>query len=354
MAETDADMLAMLEDAAGAFARGVPRAAGEGRDCWREIGALGWLAILVGEDQGGLGLGFAHVACIPRTLGRFAVATPFAGGSMAVVLAAAGSDQALLADSIAGMRRVAAILPPLDGADDAFEYSEGRLTGEAGFVSPSDADSFVIALANPARLLRFDREAKGVSVAMRPCPDGTELAWLTLDAVPASLIGEADAVAAATRRAWQTGLLAVSAELLGAMDGALDLTLAYLRTREQFGAPIGTLQVLQHRAVDMWIQRQMSAAAVAGAVAVLDDPASDAGAAMRRVLGAKVRASEAARFVVTSALQLHGAIGFTEEYALAEYFNRVMALAARFGSAGELRRNYARTSPLLAALDAAA
>ena len=145
------------------------------------------------------------------------------------------------------------------------------------------------------------------------------------------------------------GTVAASAELVGLMDRALEMTLDYLRTRRQFGKPIGSFQALQHRAVDIWIQRQLARAAVDAAVRTLDSPTSTAAARQLAASSAKSRASHAALMLCTQAVQLHGAIGFTDEYDLGLYLNRALNLSAWLGNAAEHRRRYGALAQLPAA-----
>jgi alkylation response protein AidB-like acyl-CoA dehydrogenase len=142
------------------------------------------------------------------------------------------------------------------------------------------------------------------------------------------------------RDALDLALVASAAELVGLMDHALDTTLDYLRTRQQFGKPIGSFQALQHRAVDIWIQRQLARAAVDAAVAVLDSPAADARARTQAASSAKARAAHAALLLCNQSVQLHGAIGFTDEYELGIYLNRALSLSAWLGNAAEHRRRW--------------
>jgi 3-oxochol-4-en-24-oyl-CoA dehydrogenase len=142
------------------------------------------------------------------------------------------------------------------------------------------------------------------------------------------------------RLAIDAALVGTSAELVGIMDRVLELTLDYLRTRKQFGRAIGSFQALQHRAVDVWIQKELSRAAVASAVRALDDPAAAARAQSAAASGAKARAAGAALALCKEALQMHGAIGYTDEYDLGLYFNRALTLSAWLGNAADRRRRY--------------
>jgi alkylation response protein AidB-like acyl-CoA dehydrogenase len=119
------------------------------------------------------------------------------------------------------------------------------------------------------------------------------------------------------------------------------MTQDYLRTRIQFGKPIGTFQSLQHRAVDLLLQQELTASVVAQALALLDNPDSDASARSALASRVKSRASDAGLQVAREAVQLHGAIGVTDEYDLGLYLQRALVLAAWLGNGTQQRRRYA-------------
>ena len=140
--------------------------------------------------------------------------------------------------------------------------------------------------------------------------------------------------------------MAASAELFGAIDCMLEMTLEYLRTRVQFGKPIGSYQALQHRAVDMYIQKELTRATLAAAVATLEDPDCTPEQRAAAASSAKARATQAALAVCKEALQMHGAIGYTDELDLGLYFNRTLVLSAWLGNAGAHRSRYAALAQL--------
>ena len=125
------------------------------------------------------------------------------------------------------------------------------------------------------------------------------------------------------------------------MARSLEMSLDYMRTRVQFGKPIGSFQALQHRAVDLYIQRELASAVLDDALAVLDlDPEPPRRAAV--VSRAKARCAHAALTITREAIQLHGAIGFTDEYDAGLYLKRALVLSAWLGTAQDHRRRYGR------------
>ena len=139
------------------------------------------------------------------------------------------------------------------------------------------------------------------------------------------------------------------AELLGVMEATLQMTLEYMRNRVQFGKPIGSFQALQHRAVDLYIQQELAAAVVAEAVDVLDSAAGERERA-KIASRAKARACEAGLRVTREAIQLHGAIGFTDEYDVGLYLKRALVLAGWLGNGSAHRRRFAQLSAQRAAV----
>ena len=144
------------------------------------------------------------------------------------------------------------------------------------------------------------------------------------------------------RDALDEAVVATSAELLGVMRRTLSITLDYLRTRRQFGQPIGAFQALQHRAVDLYLQQELGAACLAATLGDWDVQASveTRAAKASRV---KSRCSDAALAIGREAVQMHGAIGFTHECDVGLYLKRAVVLSARYGNAAAHRRRITAT-----------
>jgi alkylation response protein AidB-like acyl-CoA dehydrogenase len=131
-----------------------------------------------------------------------------------------------------------------------------------------------------------------------------------------------------------------AAELRGVMTRALEMSLDYLRTRVQFGKPIGAFQALQHRAADLYVQQQLAAAVLDEALRALDAGAAPRARAMQ-ASRAKARCADAASRITREAIQLHGAIGFTDEYDAGLYLKRALVVSAWLGGPTYHRRRYA-------------
>jgi alkylation response protein AidB-like acyl-CoA dehydrogenase len=317
---------------------------------WKQWAELGWLSLLVAEERGGAGADERAAAAVARELGAAGRREPFVGAGVlttALLAALPPSDAVdeLLGAVQAGETLAVPAWQPESGALDApvsaeLGYSDHlrsrvRLAGHLYWVPTAEADAWLVAARaadGATALVRVEKDAPGLTVQPVPNADGTSQAHLRLADTPGTLL--APDAEAALRAAVDTAALIAAAELLGGIDTMLGLTRRYLTERTQFGRAIGGFQVLQHRAVDMWVQRELAEAALDGALrrAVgTTDPTTRA----RASSSAKSRASSAALAVAGDAVQLHGAIGFTEEYELGRYVNRAFVLAAALGNARE-------------------
>ncbi len=344
--------------------RGGPKSAralrdsetGFDRDRLRDIAGAGWLQILVPENAGGLGLGATELALVLEAMGSGLMLEPVC--AMATTAGAiADSGNQTLADNLLGPLTageiivVPALQEALGGVDldkvatkaTADDNGDWRISGEKLFVSTASvAGGFLVNAqgSDGMVLCHVARGAPGVDVTGARTVDGDGHGTLILDDVA---VGADDVVAgpntgaATSARMHFLMLLGLAAEMLGIMGQALDLTLEYHKTRKQFGKLIGSFQALQHRAVDNYIETELIRALLFQVCRAVDeDRASPAmGAAV------KARASDAALVVTKSVIQMHGAIGFTDEYDASLYLKRAMTLAARLGSFAAHRARYA-------------
>jgi alkylation response protein AidB-like acyl-CoA dehydrogenase len=364
----ETDTLRMLAEAADGLLqpdgariralRGKPP--GFDRALWEQMAEQGWLSIMAGEADGGLGLGIAAAAVVAERLGHAAAPEPFvAAGVMAPWLVAQSKDAAQRQRLLPGLISGAAIATvACQGRTGNLAAAECGVTakpsggggivlsGEARFVPVAEADAFIVAARglDGLGLYWLEQSRAGLSRTPEPAPDGTASATLRLAdvALPAAdrlALGK-DGEALLTQ-AIDLALVAASAELVGNMERQIALTLDYLRTRKQFGQAIGSFQALQHRAVDLWMHKELARHATDAAVRILADPAATAKARTAAASSAKYRACESALLVAKQAIQLHGAIGFTDEYDLGLYTNRAVPLVAWLGNAALHRQRYA-------------
>ncbi len=329
---------------------------------------LGWFGVLVPESHGGLGLGLAEMAPILEELGKGLMAEPLCAtavlGTRTLVHAEAGDTRdrelrrcaagerliSLAAQETSGsldpceiVTRV--VLPNGDGEPRADERIRGerRIRGEKRFVAgASIADAFLVTALEDdgVAIYLIDADAPGVTVTYDWRVDGSPSARLTLADVA---VGLPDRIASPAHgpdviaRAVDEAAVMVAAELVGVMSAALERTLDYLRLRVQFDKPLASFQVLQHRAADMFMQRELASAAVASAVGALDDRGLGDGDRQIAASRAKSRCADAGLRICRDAVQLHGAIGFTDECDVGLYLKRAMVLSAWLGTASAHR-----------------
>jgi alkylation response protein AidB-like acyl-CoA dehydrogenase len=329
------------------------------RALWKEIAALGWLGICIPEQYGGMSLGLAEAAIVAEGLARVLAPEPFTAST---VLAAGtlvtcnneAINRELLPAFVSGERVLAlawqenaGTLDPNDVATQAAPFEGGfRLSGRKRYViGAAGADTYVVSARNGSMLVLacVDRDAPGVSLELDALADGRHFGSLELQdvVVPRErVVASGEAAVSALSRAIDQAAVIASAELYGVMSRALEMSVDYMKTRVQFGHPIGSFQALQHRAVDLYIQQQLASAVLEEGLRALDaQPAAcERSAIASRV---KARCSEAGVRLTREAIQIHGAIGFTDEYDAGLYLKRALVLAAWLGNAVQHRRRYA-------------
>jgi alkylation response protein AidB-like acyl-CoA dehydrogenase len=188
------------------------------------------------------------------------------------------------------------------------------------------------------------RDAPRCTLTTTQSVEGRKLATLSLVDTPGDLILPASSSRNAVDALYNLALVALSAELLGVMEQAQAVTLDYLRIRKQFGKLIGTFQALQHQAANIYIRTEATRSLVFQVAANSEPFRIDPALAV----AAKAKASEDAMFVTEACIQLHGAIGFTDEHDIGLYLKRAMLLSSLFGNAAAQRRRYIAVADLTA------
>jgi alkylation response protein AidB-like acyl-CoA dehydrogenase len=329
------------------------------RAVWKKMAELGWLGILVPESHGGLGLGLTEMAIVAKGLARGLAPEPLtAAAVMAATALAAGENEALKRDQLPRLvagdmlpalawQEAPGMLDPAAAGCAATPFEGGfKLAGVKRYVAGSaQADAYLVSAraGTGLVLLWVPRESAGVRLELETLADGRAFGTLTLEdaLVPkAQVVASGQAAGAALAVAFDHANAIAAAELAGVMERALEMSLDYLKTRVQFGKPIGSFQALQHRAVDLHIHKEVAEAVLAESLAALDrGPGAQArAAAASRV---KARCADAALKVTRETIQLHGAIGFTDEFDAGLYLKRAMTLAAWLGGPTWHRRRYA-------------
>lgn len=319
---------------------------------WQQMAGFGWSCLDVPEDADGLGLGYAELAVMHEELGRGPMPEPVAAMALGAGAVVAGNSVELkdrwLPKLWSGEALATLAWQARMGSEDiaftAAATKDGyRLDGRAVFVPLAGIAELTVVAAKSAEgvaLFALEGQPAGMSVTPRRAADYSMVGEIELAGVnvaSAACIVDVRQGAALLDRLLDRARFAAAAELTGAMKGALDLTINYLRTREQFGRPIGSFQALQHQTVDLYMHMELSRGSVMGAMKALDAGAEDASLL---VAAAKARSSDAAIRISGKTIHLHGAIGVTEEYALGLFLRRMHFLSAWLGNGNAMRRRY--------------
>jgi pimeloyl-CoA dehydrogenase small subunit len=337
---------------------------------WQQYADLGLLAAPFAEEHGGLGQGLTETMIIAETFGRALAVEPYyatvvlAGGALRhagngallkelVPAIAAGQLTLALAHQERQARYDLADTATTARADGKGGYT---LEGEKMVVLAGDgADKLIVsARASGARadrggigLFLVDAKANGVTRRGYPTQDGMRAADVTLSSVkvaPEAVLAGPEKGLEVLERVVDEAIAALSAEAVGAMAGLTELTVEYLKTRKQFGVPIGSFQVLQHRAVDMLTALEQGRSMAYYATMMAAEP--DAKERRPAMAAAKVQIGRSGRLVGESAIQLHGGIGMTMEYKAGHYFKRLSMIDLAFGDADHHLRELARMGGL--------
>ena len=319
---------------------------------WGQMVNMGWAAILVPEEYGGLAFGHVGMAQIIEQSGRTLTASPLLStailGVTAINLAGSEDQKTELLGAIAGGELTIALAvdekthhDPMQTAMPAEAKGDGYvLNGEKRFVvDGSTADKLIVATRTAGSpgdmkgisLFLVDRTAPGVSVQRTEMLDGRNAAIITFTDVEVTadaLLGEQDRGFRALSATLDAGNAYLAAELLGIAQESFDRTLQYMKERKQFGALIGSFQALQHRTAHWWSEIEMCKSVVLKVLQSLDegDVKSPALASI-----AKAKLCEVAELSTNEAIQLHGGIGMTDEYEIGFFIKRARPAQMLFG-----------------------
>jgi alkylation response protein AidB-like acyl-CoA dehydrogenase len=313
------------------------------RDIWAQAAEAGWLAILAPESAGGLELGLTELCLVSEELGKGLIPEPVA--AVAAVARALGvtdlAEPAISGEKIAlpalmeGARAIGDEPPAVTSAGDT---GATTLDGvKTGIPCPADADAFLISATGADGMVLVSVMRGDAKIVENDTMDGASVGTLTLNGSPGIVVARPNEAPAVLAALLDTLHLTNAAELLGIMETAQDITVEYLKTREQFDKPIGAFQALQHRAVDNLAAIEMCRSLIFQAASALDGGGGAPGLAS----AALSRAARSALDVCKSAVQMHGGIGFTDEHDIGLYLKRAMTLSARYGNAGLHRKRYA-------------
>lgn len=337
---------------------------GFSRELWREMAGLGWVGIPFAEAVGGAGMGLAELAVVLEALGRTLAPEPFLSTVLlAGQVLALGGSEAQQRDWLPSLVEGRAILAlAQQEARSRFEphhvttraERDGagwRLRGEKIQVLDAPSANALVVVARSAggtdardglTLFLVLAGAPGLSVERQTRIDHRSCGLVRLDGVTVgaeAVIGRPGEGLPVLEQALERATAGLCAEMLGGMSQAFEMTLQHLKSRVQFGVPIGSFQALKHRAARLFIEIELARSAVMAATRALD--AGEAEAA-KAVSLAKARCSDAFVAVTNEAVQMFGGVGMTDEYDIGFYLKRARVAELTLGDAAWHRERWAR------------
>ncbi len=320
---------------------------------WQDYAAMGLTALPFDESLGGVGGGPVETMIVMEEIGRGLCLEPFLstvvlGGT---ALRLAGSQQqkeALIPPVIAGELILSLAYGERQARYDLFDVATTARRNGSGYVLDGQksvvlhgdsADKLIVSARTSGErrdhdgitLFIVDADSDGIEIHGYPAQDGQRVAEVTLTGVAVpddAVLGPPDRGFGILEAVIDHGIAAVAAEAVGAMDSLQALTVDYLKTRQQFGVPIGKFQALQHRAVDMLVALEQARSMAMFGAMMLEKGAEERRQALSAV---KVQINRSARLVGQQAVQLHGGIGMTMEYKAGHYFKRLTSIENLFG-----------------------
>jgi acyl-CoA dehydrogenase len=338
---------------------------GYSRELWKEIAGLGWLGIVFPEEQGGLGLGLKDLAVVLEEFGKGLMPEPLLstillGGSAVQGGGSEAQRSAVLPRVIAGDLLLALAYQEAHSRYDlarvatrAERAGNGwRISGEKHFVLDGHVADRVIVSARTSgpstgsaregiTLFLLDARAPGISTTRLSTVDSRNAAIMRFEdvtAAPSDLLGDVDGGWSLLADVVDRATAGLCAEMLGGMEAAFAMTLDYLKTRQQFGVPIGSFQSLKHRAANLFTEIELARSAAMAANMAIDE---DQPRAAEFVSIAKARCSDTFMLAGNEGVQMHGGIGMTDEHDIGFYLKRARAAEITFGDAAFHRERFA-------------
>ena len=321
---------------------------------WQTMAELGWLGVTVPETHGGFGGNQADTMVLMEAFGKGLVLEPFFAsavlGTRAIV--SGGSEELqskLLPELLNGASRLSLAYAEEQSRFDLEDVVTRATANEHGYTITGQksmvqhgggANYFVVSARTDGgqrdesgiTLFLVDAKSEGLSINAFPTVDGQQAAELQFDNVqvsPGDLLGEQDAGYGLLQDITIDGILALSAEAVGAMEILYKDTVAYTQEREQFDHRLSDFQVLQHRMVDMFMEYEQCKSMLYRATLEVVQNGREA---MRIVHALKYMVGKVGTFIGENAVQLHGGMGVTEELRIGHYFKRLLVIDAQFGN----------------------
>ncbi len=328
---------------------------------WKEMAELGWVGILIPEEHGGADMGLAELAVVMEALGRHLAPEPFLstvllGGGLLAEAGSAAQQAEWFPGIAAGERHVAVAYQEAQSRYDLAAVTTRAEATASGYRLRGDkvhvldgmaADALIVS----ARTAGGDRDRDGVSLFLVPADaaglersrlqridsrGAAAVSFADVEVSADALLGEAGSGYAALERSVDRATVGLCAEMLGGMLQVFEDTVEHLKTREQFGVPIGSFQGLKHRAARLFMETELSRSAVMAAARAAD---ADDTAAL--VSLAKARCSDAFAEIANEGVQMFGGVGMTDEYDIGFYMKRARVAEMTFGDSAWHRDRWA-------------
>lgn len=315
---------------------------------WRTLAVeLGCAGLAIGEEHGGAGASFREAAVVCEELGRAVTPTPYLTSAVTATAALlACGDTKLLGELAAGRTAALALpapTPPGAPPPSTVASSGGRLSGTVTSVPDLLGVELLLVPAGDG-LYAVDADGEGVARAPVGSLDPTRrLGDLTLDGAAGRQVAAGEAAASAVEAALTTGAALLASEQLGVAEWCFATTLEHLKTRYQFGRPVGSFQALKHRMAELWVQISQARAVArhAAACAATGHPDTPMAAAL-----AQAHCSQVAVHAAQECVQLHGGIGFAWEHPAHLFLKRAKSQALTYGTPDAHRAALARLADL--------
>ncbi|WP_295563440.1 acyl-CoA dehydrogenase family protein [uncultured Sphingomonas sp.] len=314
-------------------------------DAWASFAELGWLALAVPEEKGGLGGSIEDVAVLMTAVGSRLVVDPLVSNAViAPAILSHAPEGDLLGDIASGQRRVA-----LAHDEPGERYGRGpritrlvrhgngfTLTGQKMLVLDAvSADMLIVSASvdgeDGTALVLVDAKARAIVSEPYPLIDGAQAADIRFEGVsvtPDAIIVSPESGSAVLAEALDRAKIALMAQAVGSMEVTLAICAAYLKERQQFGQPIGKFQALQHIMADMFVAAHQARSAL---YLALGSATAAPAQRMRAVSHAAIIVGEASQFVSRNGVQLHGGYGVTDEYEVSHHYRRLLTLEKSYG-----------------------
>ena len=338
---------------------------GFSKDLWKQMAELGWTGILLPEQYGGSDLGMAELGVLLEECGRTLAPYPFLStavmGATAIALGGNERQKSEILTGISSGEQIVAVAFQENPRFAPYTISTSAQPSGSGFVlsgrktwvwDACGADQLIVAARTGGQsgdrsgisLFLVNPAAQGVKISKTQMVDSRNAAQLQLDNLSVNseaLVGVLNEGGEILDAVYERCTVALAAELFGISQEIFERTLAYLKTREQFGTLIGTFQALKHRAADLFCEVELTHSIVLEALRAIDE---DRPFRARLVSAAKARASDTASRVCREGLQMHGGIGMTDEVDIGLFMKRAKAAEIALGDSSFHRNRFAEVT----------